>query len=71
MNTNQIANETRGIVRGDETQVKAKITLIVERTTPEQKAEIIRLLECKASVNNEVEVDIQPTKETHDTHKPT
>ena len=50
---------------------QAKITLIVERTTPEQKAEIIRLLECKASVNNEVEIDIQPTKEHDDTHKPT
>ena len=45
---------------------QAKITLIVERTTPEQKAEIIRLLKCKASVNNEVEVDIQPTKEVSD-----
>ena len=48
-----------------------KITLIVERTTPEQKAEVMQLIECKASVNNAVEIDIQPTKESHDTHKPT
>ena len=45
---------------------QAKIILIVERTTPEQKAELMRLLECKASVNNEVEIDIQPTKEVAD-----
>ena len=42
---------------------QVKITLIVERQTPEQQAEIMRLIEHKASVNNEVEIDIQPTKE--------